>query len=75
MTNAEKELFNHFLQYKIPIPWCKRMDDFRPSSNKLTKYPWDMWRRMEARRSQNAAFNACLNRTEVLAGMWSKLYH
>jgi hypothetical protein len=74
MTTEEK-LKKHLLTHVIPIPWCKRINNFKPSKNIVTKHDWPIWRKMESRRSQNAAYNSCINRTETLAGMWSKLYH
>lgn len=69
------ELYNHFRKNPIPINWSKRIDKFKPSKGVVTKHDWSCWRKMEARRSQNSAYSTCVNRTEVLGGMWSNLYH
>ena len=72
--NIEK-LNQHFATNRIPLPWCKRIDKFKPSKNLVVKHDWIIWRKLEARRNQNSAYNTCLNRIEILSGMWSKIYH
>lgn len=68
-------LFNHFRKSPIPINWSERMDKLRRDKRIYPKHAWIGWRKMEARRSQNAAYNTCANVTEVLEGQWAKLYH
>jgi len=75
MTKFNYDLYNHFRKNPIPINWAKRIDKFVPSKGIVTKHDWDMWRKLEARRSQNAAYNACRNTNEQLGGLWAKLYH
>jgi hypothetical protein len=69
------KIYNHFRKHPIPINWASRIDKFKPSKGVVAKHDWCIWRKMEARRSQNAAYNSCTNRTEILKGKWAKIYH
>lgn len=69
------DLNKHFRENPIPINWARRMDKFKPMHNRTTKHPWGIWRNLEAKRSQNAAYNTCVGETVKLKGMWSKIYH